>query len=216
MRSSSSLLRDTRVEPGAYLLGAPGTGSDPDAPQRIYSEAEVEAIRREVAENARRTVEAEIEAERTLERESLLRDLELLEGAAARLDRAEAEWIAGGAERVLQLALEIARRVVRTELETRPEMLLDGIRDLLARASRTRKRVLRLAPADLRRIQVVSQRSAHAMPSLEFEPDPSVAEGGYVLETETTSWNAELESAFESLEETLRDALMTRDEENAA
>lgn len=208
MPSSSNVLRNPRMEHGSVRILVPLPGTSPDTRAAlVYSENDVRALCAEAAASARATAVEELAARRTRQDAEAARVFEALGLATTQLQEAERSWSNECVDRLIFLALQIARRVVRAELQLRPEALVESVGDLLERASRSRQRTLRLSPADHGRLLDGGFDLATIAPRLEVLADPGIEAGGALLETETSHWDAQLDSMFDGLEQRLREAL---------
>jgi flagellar assembly protein FliH len=114
---------------------------------------------------------------------------ELLESAKAQLEAAEHVSAHG----VLELACEIARHVVRQEVNTNPNVLMPAIREALETLfADTRAVTLRLHPQDLDMLEE-SLNTEHPNLNLTFVADPALLRGGCQVEAGGTFIDGRLE-----------------------
>ncbi len=148
--------------------------------ERVYHEA-LDAARSEVAERddpAQRQAMEELQSAAD----------ELRVGAAVlnrlheQLEEAFAQRVASFEANLLDMAFEIARRVVGRELETQPELVLEHVREALGRLA-SGEVTVRLNPADLPIVQqalLELQAERNVGDLLAFEADARVERGGCV------------------------------------
>jgi flagellar assembly protein FliH len=127
-------------------------------------------------------------------------EAERLGQAAARLDQALAELEQATAEELLQLALELARQVVRREIGAQPDAILDVVRDALAQLPHQNAAIF-LNPEDAALVRsYLGETLAHV--GHRVHEDPKLARGDCILEaggsqvdgTVATRWKRVLES----------------------
>lgn len=165
-----------------------------EAARRLQEAAQVEAARA-VAE-ARARVRAELEAEwadriRRLDR--VLDDLSR-QGPVALAERFAAV--------VVPLALEVARKIVRRQVEVDPELLLTWVRDAAERLHTPGELVVRVNPQDLERLQASGADLQRAGVRLQWVADPSV-DGGCVVEADAGVVDASVGTQLRVLRERL-------------
>lgn len=145
-------------------------------------------------------------------REASRRDGEMLGGeqATAIVARARIEAdrdTAVQADAVVSLAMEVARTVLGREASSGPEVLREVAARALARVRRARRIVLKVNPAD------VAHATTHARSWLPagtdpeavgIEADPSVDQGGVVIESDVGRIDARLDRQLEAIARALR------------
>lgn len=116
----------------------------------------------------------------------------LMESVSAQIDQAEAM----AAQDVLDIAVELARQVLRQEIATRPETLLPVVREALAQLfNDTRTAQIRLNPQDLAHLED-ALRAEHPDMKLTLVPDASIARGGCLVEAAGTVVDGRLEQRW--------------------
>lgn len=103
-------------------------------------------------------------------------------------------------EELVRLALDLARAVIRAEVSGGPEVALRSLREALASMAEEAAVTVRLNPADLDCLKGQGLLPEGAR----FEPDPKIAPGGCVAESERERFDARVERQLERLEEALR------------
>ena len=167
--------------------------------------AEGEALRREAvlaAEAARAAAEAEGLA---------VGRAEGLAVAAATMVRAAAvrdRWLAEARGEALDLALEVARRLLGRALAADPAVVRGAAAEALAAARGRRRLVLRLHPAAAAALhgEGTALAALAGVPSVALEADPSLEPGDAVVETEAGGVDGRLATRLESLRAALEAA----------
>lgn len=160
--------------------------------------AEVEALRRD----------AERELERLREDASRGGHAEGMARAAATLLHAEARrdgWLAAAEAEVVDLALEVARRLVGRELALDPGAVRAGAEAAVGAARGRRRATLRLHPAAAAALRGEEGPLAAlgGLPSLELVSDPALAPGDAVVEAEGGAVDARLEVRLDAFRRAL-------------
>ncbi|MEN3000353.1 MAG: FliH/SctL family protein [Armatimonadota bacterium] len=111
---------------------------------------------------------------------------------------------------MLELTLQIARKVIRDELRQHPEHVLAIIRDTLRRMQGFGKVRVRVNPLDL---ELVRQQKPSllavidSLEGLEIVEDRRVEQGGCIVETPQGIYDARIGTQLEEIERELRSAL---------
>lgn len=107
---------------------------------------------------------------------------ERLEAVARALEESFAGLQQKMADELLQLACDIARQVLRQELQSSPRALLPVVREALATfVQESRPATVRLHPLDWKLLES-SLREEFGGARVVWQPDPSVAQGGCTVE----------------------------------
>ena len=168
--------------------------------RRLVTEAESEAKRvREEAESEARELRERAFAEG---REAALAELtELILEARARKDSALAE-----SERdLLRLAVKLAEKIIGREVERDSSALADIVANALRHARHNETFTVRVNPADLPVVEAYRTRldPAGRARFLDVVADPAVGHGGCVIETESGTIDAQLDTQLRVLERAL-------------
>lgn len=140
--------------------------------------------------------------------EHLKTTLPALSQAAQALRDERDRWLLRWERAAVELGVAIAEKLLRTNLETKPELATGMIADALQLAAgQTQLRVL-LHPADLERLgeragQVVEALTSCADP--ELIADPALSPGGCRIETRYGEIDARLETMLQRISEELLD-----------
>jgi flagellar biosynthesis/type III secretory pathway protein FliH len=200
----SNLLPRPELKPSAYLLRPP-------APPRtsaplLYTEEEMETARREAtADGVARARAEQEEARRRCEAETRAAVADFLSTARA-LVEARQSVLREAAEGVADLAIGIAARILRREVETDGRAVVPVLRELLQRAATATQITVRLSPRD----HAILLAGLHEIPEatgvegLRLRADSGVTPGGCVIETEAGSLDARLETQLERVDAALR------------
>lgn len=205
----------------AGVLPYQESASDPDAapgeakaaPARPPEEAEAERLLMEArlqaaeclhaAEARARAVEAEareqgyragLEAAREAQR-ALLAEVEALRAEV----HAERERFFDGLEpEVVQLALGVAEKIIRQEVDLHPEIVVGIARAALSRLKEARTVRVTASPADAEVLRArLPESLPHALDALEVAANPHVTAGGCLVDSDRGSVDARLERQLE-------------------
>jgi len=162
------------------------------------AQAEAQALRRD----------AEREAAGRREEAARLGHAEGLAQAAAVLVRAEARragCLAGAEAEVVELGLEVARRLLGRELALDPGAVRGSAEAVLAAARGRRRATLRLHPAAAAALhpEVAALASLGGWARLALQPDPTLQPGDAVVETEGGAVDGRLEVRLEAFRRAL-------------
>jgi flagellar assembly protein FliH len=164
------------------------------------AEAEAEAVRRSAGEvRAAALEEGRAEGLRTAA-------VEVRERLAT-LEEAQRRWLARAEIEALDLAVEMARRLVGRELRCDPTAVAGGAVEALRAAGRRRALRVRLNPeslADLR-LHPAALDEASAGAELQLLADPTLVPGDVVVETEAGQVDARIASRLERFRVALLD-----------
>jgi flagellar biosynthesis/type III secretory pathway protein FliH len=160
--------------------------------RRIVADAE--------AERGRVFAEA-VEAGRA---EGHARAAALLASAAAQRERT----LAGLQREIVRLAIEVARKVLASELAERPEAVAELAATALAAARDRREATLRVNPADAAALRNAEGRLATLVGRAQFaiREDPAIERGGAVVDTEVGRLDAGIDTQLTALARALEEA----------
>ncbi len=165
------------------------------------------ATAREEARSILASAEAEAEKARLRGYEDGLARARQEAAAAAVALRAEALRLrAEAGERLVRLAVDLARRVLKEELRQHPEALESLARGALSQVSWCQRVTLRLHPEDADRLRSAAPDLAQAMTpgaELRLEPDETLAPGSCLVETEAGELDGSVEVQLAALQEAL-------------
>jgi flagellar biosynthesis/type III secretory pathway protein FliH len=128
----------------------------------------------------------------------------LLASAAAERERR----LAGSEREIVRLAIEVARKVLGSELAVRPAAIADLAASALAAARDRREATLRVSPADAAALRSAQGRLATLVGRARFaiREDPSVERGGAIVDTEAGRLDARIDTQLAALGRALEEA----------
>ncbi len=187
---------------------ASGLGASPE-PSSLIAQAHIdaEAIRRRAEEQGR---EAGLRtAERMLE-EKVSHDVanvvSTLKTAVDRIEATKVEWLARWEHMAVRLAVAIAGRVIRREVEQTPDITLDLVREALELAAGADEIQLRLHPDDYQALGLQAQQIAAEISRLgktQIISDSQVSKGGCKVETPRGCIDQQFETQLARIEQEL-------------
>jgi len=129
----------------------------------------------------------------------------LLEKAMRRVSEERGTLLAKAERDVLDLAIAIATRIVRREVEIDRDLVTRVISDALRRASPLEEVVVRVNPSDYARIKAVAGLEAILgdIRHLVLVEDRRVSTGGCLIETASGAIDARVETQLEEIERAL-------------
>ena len=133
--------------------------------------------------------------------------LAALEATLGELDGARARIRQHLEQEVVELALHVARRVIRHELSVSKDTILGVVREAMHNLEDPGKIAIRLNPEDLKQVRQAGERFASVMDNLDgiqFEEDPGIECGGCYIQTDYGEVDARIEEQLRAVEEALR------------
>jgi flagellar biosynthesis/type III secretory pathway protein FliH len=179
--------------PRRRLSAAEWMGAERAAALVAGAEAEVEAVRRAAGEvRAAAREEGRAEGRREAGHE--------LAARLSELDEAQRRWLARTEVEVLDLAMEMAKRILGRELRGDPAAASEGLADALRAAGPRRALRVRLHPAGVAglRDRPSSPGEGSTGAGLELVADPDLAPGDVVVETEAGQVDGRVASRLEA------------------
>jgi flagellar assembly protein FliH len=178
--------------PDAIVEKARAEAAEIMAEARLRATEIERAARERAASEAREIAEAEAEAEIEPMRAELAQSLELV--------MALREQVAAVAEyEMVQLAVEIAKKIVRREVTVDREIVISLARVALSRLHNRAVATVRLNPEDYQYVAMHRERLTTAG-SINLIADPSITRGGCLVETELGDVDARIEQQFGEIE----------------
>jgi len=110
-------------------------------------------------------------------------------------------------QEVVELALHVARKVVRHELTVSQDAIVCVVKEAMHQLDDPGKISIRLHPEDLKRIQGAGERLKSVMENLDsihFEEDTGIDCGGCYIQTEYGEIDARIEEQLHTIEEAFR------------
>lgn len=199
--------RYRRWEPMRFEAGTPVDAAPPDLPSvqeavvpeiRLPTADDIERMHNEAAEAGRRDgFESGYEEGTARVRMEALQINTLLE----QFERAVGEFDQQVGESLVQLALEVARQVVRRELKTQPQSLLDVVREALAQLPHQHVNI-HVHPDDAQLVRThLADQVMHA--AHRVREDATLTRGGCRLDVAGTQVDATVETRWKRIVESL-------------
>jgi flagellar assembly protein FliH len=119
------------------------------------------------------------------------------------------EYLQHAEAQMLELAMEIARKIVREELKLQPDHALAIVRDALRRVQGFVQIRIRVNPLDLELIRQNRAALLHivdGVEGIEIVEDRRVDQGGCIIETEQGVYDARIKTQLSELERVMREA----------
>jgi len=145
-------------------------------------------------------------------REDGERELEELRGRMRifleRLESYKAELALDLEQKVLRIALDVARKVVKEEIRQRPELVLVSVKEAVSRSLGPSNIRILVSPEDVERVEGFKEeikRISEEIEEIEIIPDERVEPGGCVVETPMGKVDARIDKQFERIEEMLEE-----------
>jgi flagellar biosynthesis/type III secretory pathway protein FliH len=196
------VVRRPELESRAFVIRAP---APPDGYAAVFTAGELERMREEAALGAEERARAEFtELGRGLEEQSRSA-AEALFAAVRELQDARRQVLEGAASEVIELALAVARRVLRREVESDPEAAIPVVRELLQRAAAGTQVTVRLSRRDHGILLGLGDiPEAAGLDGIHFRMDPAITPGGVLVETPAGGLDGTIDTQLDRIEEALR------------
>ena len=112
------------------------------------------------------------------------------------------------APNIQELAIEISKKVIKTEVKTDPQILLDTVMDVLKTLSKNEPKItLRVNPIQVQYIKDTLPEQIRLLgmeTKLSILPDENITEGGCVVQTNNGIVDASIEAQLEIVQNALR------------
>lgn len=165
--------------------------------------AEADAVRRQAEADGMEVALRNVEAMVGQQLESVL---PAIRDAVGEIRDAKQAWLARWESGAVRLATAIAERIIHRELERRPEITLELVRESLELASGNSHVCIRLNPGDHKMLGGQVRKLAKEMLPLgevELTADPEITKGGCRVETRFGVIDQQIESQLKRIEEEL-------------
>jgi flagellar assembly protein FliH len=129
-----------------------------------------------------------------------------LEQAVRAIEKARGDWTAEWEAQAVHLAVAIAGRVIRREIGREPQIQASYVREALELAAGSQQVRVRIHPDDHQALGSLAGQwfeQALARASAELVADPSVSQGGCVVETEHGQIDQQIETQLARIEQEL-------------
>lgn len=180
-------------------------GSQPHGPsEKTLEDIETEAYIRGFNKGERAGIDAAAEKIESLHA--------MLAGAIEQLDRVQKQIRQDSEKEVVELALAVSERIVRQELATKRETIVDVVREALKKVDHQQAVVIRLNPADMpfidaSRLQVSDPAGQANSIRVRLEADETIGSGGCFIETESGDVDARIETQLDIIKAAFREKL---------
>jgi flagellar assembly protein FliH len=157
---------------------------------KLVEEAQADAvrIRSEAMDQGRKAAQAAAEkALKTQFDQQVKNVLPAIAAVAKEVAGARHVWAKGWEMNLVKLSMAIAKRVIRRELSSNPEITLDFVREAIDLASGAARVRISLNPTDFEVLKLHCEEikeSLKDVAKVDIVPNPNVAAGGCKLETE--------------------------------
>jgi flagellar assembly protein FliH len=125
-----------------------------------------------------------------------------------RLESYKAELALDLEQKVLRIALDVARKVVKEEIRQRPELVLVSVKEAVSRSLGPSTIRILVSPEDVERVEGFKEeikRISEEIEEVEIIPDERIEPGGCVVETPMGKVDARIDKQFERIEEMLEE-----------
>ncbi len=171
------------------------------------AQADADVIRRQAAEDGR---EAAVRTANSAAQEELAKQVSTLlpglRAAVAGIAHAQQAWLGHWEQTAIQLAVEIAARVIRREVHNNPQITIELVREALELASGSAEVQLRLHPNDYATLGGQAQSLANQLIRLgevKIVADPAVEPGGCRVDTRFGTIDQQFAAQLKRIEEEL-------------
>jgi len=133
--------------------------------------------------------------------------LPALESIITHLNDAKADWLRRWEQSAVAVAAAIAERIIRRELERRPEIALEWVAEALRLAAGSASIKLYLNPADHEHLGSQVEQLAQSICQLaatDIVADPAVSPGGCRVETQFGEIDQQIEAQLARIQEELK------------
>lgn len=100
---------------------------------------------------------------------------------------------------VLQLVLNIAKKVIKTEMLLNEQIIINVVNDALQRVGEQTRVTIHVHPSEVEMLKLVLSKE----PLIEIEEDESITPGGCILKSKSGNIDAQLETQFDTIAKSL-------------
>lgn len=191
-------LAETRQEVARYLSEAErkAISAQEEAKKQGYEAGYAEGMRVADAEIQKR---ADAQARQEIDR-ALEHSFQTMETLSEAIARAKEEWLVRWETEAIRLSITISERILRGELQHRPELSHAMIKGILELVSSEQRLVVRLHPDDARYFQESDSKQGlrpHFRKSAEFRADADLDRGDCIVETDQGQLDGRIATQFE-------------------
>jgi flagellar assembly protein FliH len=164
---------------------------------------EADAVRQQAEEEGHA---ASLRSAQTIVGQQMLTLLPALREAVAEIRDARQAWLTRWEAGAVSVAAAIAQRLIRRELQRRPEITLDLVRESLELAAGSSQVCIRLNPADHKALGAQVRKLVKELSTLgdvEVKADSEITPGGCRVDTRFGAIDQQFESQLKRIEEEL-------------
>jgi flagellar assembly protein FliH len=129
--------------------------------------------------------------------------LALVQATAREAKQLRDRIIAGSERQVIELVLDVVRKVIATELDSNPRLVVETVERAMKRLGSQRVVRIRVNPAELETVRVAFAEAAER--DWDITEDGVVSLGGCIIDTEAGTIDARLDTQIAEVEETFRE-----------
>lgn len=118
------------------------------------------------------------------------------------------EFLKEAEEQIFNIALAIAEKIVKTQVDINKEIVLQNIRAALSQIEAEEEIIIKVHPDDIETLSLYKERlkeEAKGVGRLNIEPDPSVHKGGCRIYTKFGFLDADIPAQFQRIRESVRE-----------
>jgi len=173
------------------------------------AENKAETLRKSEAEGFDKGFAAGIEQGIRAGQKEIAERLSRLDSVISELDHVKERKIQEILPEIVDLSLEIARKIVHRKIEQDREIIVTVVREAVKKIGREEKMLIRVNPADydtmISNLEVLREESR--LKDITIEPSESVSPGGCYIETPTAEVDARIEEQIRELRDAITTAL---------
>lgn len=189
-------------------LDIEGSEKEVITPETILAQARDKADQK-VREAYSEGMERGIEAGRQQFEEAVAQAAAALEASAEAMRGAREQFLASLEPQVVELALEIARRILQREARTDRDLLTTTVQNALRHLADREEMLIRVNPADLEGLRTQKVRLIEDFDDVQeiiVEGDESISPGGCIVESRLMQVDARIEAQLDTILEVLHQA----------
>ena len=134
--------------------------------------------------------------------------IESLKNAINQIDYAQKIILKNQEKEILHLCIEMAQKIIHTEIQQNPHIILANLREGLKSVGRHKIMAIRLNPLDLDLLQNSKENITQLALNLEginLKGDPDLLQGGCLIETDLGYVDASIENQIQELKKTFKE-----------
>ena len=189
--------------PARFDQFCPETGSADDVKKKG------ELVKKSETEGFEKGFAAGIEQGIRAGQKEITERLSRLESVISELEHVKERKIQEILPEIVDLSLEIARKIVHRKIEQDREIIVTVVREAVKKIGREEKMLIRVNPADydtmISNLEVLREESR--LKDITIEPSESVSPGGCYIETPTAEVDARIEEQIRELRDAITSAL---------